>query len=274
MEKVWILFSAAVLILGFQNCSNSTNFAATGELIAKAESDDSSDGSIIDISQPVSDNNDSGNDDVVTTPPTMPPSDNDDVMTPPTAPPTTPPVVVVPPPTTVIPPVVVVPPTMPPSDNDDVMTPPTAPPTTPPVVVAPPPTTEIPPVVVVPPTMPPSDDDDTMTPPTVPPVVVTPPSDEDDSGALAYVCVLRSHGKSVKIALSNDGSLGGKKGTPSDVCMSENACLNILSKSFEVVSAEKRGFCPNKNPHVIAMTDMQIQAALARAALMKSLAGN
>lgn len=106
--------------------------------------------------------------------------------------------------------------------------------------------------------------DDTMVPPTVPP--------DYAQGALEYVCVLRSNGKSVKIALSNEGTLGGKTGTPSDVCMSENACLNILSKSFDVVSAEKRGFCPNKNPHVIAMTDMQIQAALARAALIKSLA--
>jgi hypothetical protein len=175
MAKLWIIFTAAVLILGFQNCSNGANFEATGDLVLKAESDDSR---VI----------------AMTDPSVIDPSIDDA------------------------------------NDNDDS-------------------------TAIVPPTMPP---------------VVDVPQMDDDGAKLEYVCVLRGQGKSVKIAFSNE-SLSGKKGTPSDVCMSENACLNILSKSFDVAGAEKRGFCPSKSANVISMTDMQIQQALAKAALLKSL---
>jgi hypothetical protein len=89
---------------------------------------------------------------------------------------------------------------------------------------------------------------------------------------MQFVCVLEGHGKSVKVGLLNK-SLVGQNGTPSDVCMTENACLNIIAKKFSVKSAEKRGFCKNKSAHVVTMTDVEIEASLAETELMKSLGG-
>ena len=81
-----------------------------------------------------------------------------------------------------------------------------------------------------------------------------------------YVCVLRGNGSSQRIGLSENG-LTAQVGTPRDVCMTENACLKIVSKKFDVKGAEKRGFCPDKNPHVIPMTDAEIEASLALSTL-------
>ena len=87
----------------------------------------------------------------------------------------------------------------------------------------------------------------------------------------AYVCVLRGNGSSQRIGLSANG-LSGQVGTPRDVCMTENACLKIVSKKFDVKGAEKRGFCADKNPNVIPMTDSQIDASLALSTLKAQLA--
>ena len=80
----------------------------------------------------------------------------------------------------------------------------------------------------------------------------------DDSGQ-NYICVVAGPGKSHKIALVEE-VLGAKVGTPQDVCMSAAACTDIISQVFEVKGPYKRGFCPNKNPHVVSLTDAQIQA--------------
>ena len=76
-----------------------------------------------------------------------------------------------------------------------------------------------------------------------------------------YVCVVAGPGKSHKIALVEE-VLGAKVGTPQDVCMSAAACTDIISQVFEVKGPYKRGFCPNKNPHVVSLTDAQIQALI------------
>ncbi|CAN5591264.1 hypothetical protein BH10BDE1_BH10BDE1_34910 [soil metagenome] len=89
--------------------------------------------------------------------------------------------------------------------------------------------------------------------------------------ALRFVCVLRGNGKSERIGL-NGGTLAGQVGTPRDVCMSENACLKILSSKFDVQSAEPRGFCSNLSAHVVSMTDLEIQSALAQAELKQAMA--
>lgn len=75
-----------------------------------------------------------------------------------------------------------------------------------------------------------------------------------------YVCILNGNGKSQRLALTD--ALVSKTGTPSDVCLSKSACLNIVSQIFEVKSAEQRGFCKSSsgNPHVIHMSDAQIAA--------------
>jgi hypothetical protein len=87
---------------------------------------------------------------------------------------------------------------------------------------------------------------------------------------LNFVCVLRGNGKSERVGLSS-GSLAGQVGTPQDVCMSENACLKILASKFEVRSAEPRGFCSNLSAHVVSMTDLEIETALAQAELARTL---
>ena len=91
------------------------------------------------------------------------------------------------------------------------------------------------------------------------------------SSDLQYVCVLRGNGSSQRIGLSGNG-LSGQVGTPNDVCMTENACLKIVSKKFDVKGAEKRGFCPSKNPHVIPMTDSEVEASLALSTLKAQFA--
>lgn len=79
-----------------------------------------------------------------------------------------------------------------------------------------------------------------------------------------FVCVLEGPGKSHKAAYLSDDQIESKVGTPRDICMSENACLKIVSEIFVVKGPEKRGFCPNKNPHVVEMSDAQIKALVAK----------
>lgn len=88
--------------------------------------------------------------------------------------------------------------------------------------------------------------------------------------ALRYVCVLEGPGHSIKVGFS-EGVLAGQVSTPKDVCMTESACLNIISTKFEVKAVKQAGFCNGKNPHVIPMTDAQISAALAQAELQKEI---
>ncbi len=86
--------------------------------------------------------------------------------------------------------------------------------------------------------------------PPPPPVV-----DEPNSGRV-YVCILEGPGKSQK--LSFDNALMSDKSTPQTVCLSQHACLNIVSAAFVVKAAVVRGYCPAKNKHVIEITDEQM----------------
>jgi hypothetical protein len=80
-------------------------------------------------------------------------------------------------------------------------------------------------------------------------------------GAMNYICILAGPGKSVRLGISND-ALQANGRTPATVCLSQHACLDIVSQAFDVKSVEKRGYCPNKNPHVVPLTDAQIQAKI------------
>ncbi|MDZ4660104.1 MAG: hypothetical protein SGJ18_00660 [Pseudomonadota bacterium] len=83
---------------------------------------------------------------------------------------------------------------------------------------------------------------------------------DDDSDGLAanYICILKGPGKSIRVGFVG-GELVEHGRTPKVVCMSRSACLNIISKAFDVKYPVKRGFCPNKNPHVIPFSDSELQ---------------
>lgn len=89
-------------------------------------------------------------------------------------------------------------------------------------------------------------------PPPPPPVTDAPDTPHH------YVCVVAGNGKSEKIGYIN-GKLIIKKATPQDVCMSAEACTDIISQKFDVQGPEKRGFCP-KGPQVTELTNAQIKA--------------
>lgn len=80
----------------------------------------------------------------------------------------------------------------------------------------------------------------------------------DDVSQRLFVCVVEGPGKSHKVAYVNDAILS-KVGTPADICMSEKACTDIVSQALVVKGPEKRGFCPDKNPHVVNFSDLEIQ---------------
>ncbi len=78
------------------------------------------------------------------------------------------------------------------------------------------------------------------------------------SGDGEYICVLEGAGKSARLGFI-DNALKEHGKTPHVVCMSKEACENIVSRKFAVKSAERRGFCPHKNKHVIAIDDEQME---------------
>ncbi len=90
---------------------------------------------------------------------------------------------------------------------------------------------------------------------------------DHDNDALAYVCVLKGNAKFNRVGLQAKGSASGTR----NVCMTENACLKILSAKFEVRKAEKSTACPGNNTSTISMTDADIKASLAESELVQSL---
>lgn len=89
---------------------------------------------------------------------------------------------------------------------------------------------------------------------------------EHDSDAMAYTCVLKGNAKFNRVGLqSKSGS------SIRNVCMTENACLKILSAKFEVRKAEKSAACPGNNGSTISMTDADIKSSLAEAELAVQL---
>lgn len=73
-----------------------------------------------------------------------------------------------------------------------------------------------------------------------------------------FICIIEGHGNSQRVGYI-EGALLGKNATPQDVCMSEKACNEIISQKIAIKGPAVRGFCPNKNPHVVEMSDEQIQ---------------
>lgn len=86
------------------------------------------------------------------------------------------------------------------------------------------------------------------------------PSCKDKSDR-KYICILDGAGKSVRLG-SSDELLMENGRTVATVCMSKKACLDIVSQKFEVKSAEIRGFCPDRNPNVLSLSDEQVQAGI------------
>jgi hypothetical protein len=72
--------------------------------------------------------------------------------------------------------------------------------------------------------------------------------------AQLYRCVVNVTGKSHHIGLIN-GQAAVDKGTPQTLCMSENACLNIMSAAFDVKEAKFTGYCKNNKAHTHPIND-------------------
>lgn len=86
-------------------------------------------------------------------------------------------------------------------------------------------------------------------------------NDKDvDGNGHNYICILEGSGQSVHIGYR--AGLVSDKNTPEAVCMSKNACEVIAAEVFAVKFAKKKGYCPNKNPHVIEMSDDEVQAGV------------
>lgn len=231
-------------MIGFQNCSNSTQFVSDESNILKST------GVLAPVASDSSENDSSENTDVADD------SDAGDPPSMPSPPPAMPPVAEMPP-APPAPPVMPVP-VMSPTPSPVVTVPP--PPAMPPVAEMPP-APPAPPVVPVP-----------VMSPTPSPVASVPPPvehDEDENehehemedADRSYVCILQGPGKSVKVGIVSD-VLGGGNSAAASVCMSKRACLELMSKKFPVKSAEKRGYCPAKSPNAVNMSDAEIKAKL------------
>ncbi|MBK7890757.1 MAG: hypothetical protein IPJ84_07895 [Bdellovibrionales bacterium] len=235
VNKYYWLAAVAALVIGFQNCSNSTQFVSDESNILKATGD------LAPVAADPSVEDGSENIDVV--------DDSDSSVTspaPPAAPPAMPPA-----PVADMPPVPVVPPS--------------ASPTPPPM----PPVAEVPPAPPAPPVMPLPVMSPTPPPAVLPVVTVPPPVEHDEDehehemedADHSYVCILQGPGKSVKVGIVSD-LLGGGSSAAASVCMSKRACLELMSQKFAVKAAEKRGYCPAKNPNAVNMSDAEIKAKL------------
>jgi hypothetical protein len=108
--------------------------------------------------------------------------------------------------------------------------------------------------------------------------------DDDDSDdhsnsktAASYVCVLESSsgGKNVRLG-HTAGGLSNDQSAVNDVCMSEKACLETVSKAFAVKGAEKRGYCKesNKSDNFVQMSDKEVEDAIAKEMLKRIMSSN
>lgn len=78
-------------------------------------------------------------------------------------------------------------------------------------------------------------------------------------GPQTFICILEGNGKSQRLGFTNQALFVNNK-TPLTVCMSEHACLNIVSKKYEVKSAEDgRGFCKNAKADTIPLSDEELE---------------
>ena len=79
-------------------------------------------------------------------------------------------------------------------------------------------------------------------------------SSDDDDGLVA--CILKQHGKSLKLGLIQE-ELGGVNSVARSVCISRSGCMELVSAKFEVEGAYDRGYCKG-NPNVVRLTDAQL----------------
>jgi len=69
-----------------------------------------------------------------------------------------------------------------------------------------------------------------------------------------YRCVVVGNGKSQHIGLL-DGKAAIDINTPKTLCMSKNACLNIMADVFPVQEAKFTGYCAKNKAHTHAISD-------------------
>ena len=81
---------------------------------------------------------------------------------------------------------------------------------------------------------------------------------DEDSGLVA--CILKQHGKSLKLGLI-EAELGGVNSVARSVCISRSGCLVLVAAKFEVEGAYDRGYCRG-NPNVVRLTDAQLKELL------------
>ncbi len=79
------------------------------------------------------------------------------------------------------------------------------------------------------------------------------PTQEIVGEAQHYLCVVAGKGKSTHIGLIEE--VLAKNSTPNSLCMTKNACLNIMSQSFDVIEAKYTGFCKNDKAHTFRIAD-------------------
>ncbi len=98
---------------------------------------------------------------------------------------------------------------------------------------------------------------------------------DDDHKKASFVCVLGGSGSSTRLGQSSAG-LSSDTSAVNDVCMSEKACLETVSKAFQVKGAEKRGYCKEKsgNPNVVRMSDKDVEDAIAKEMLKRIMTSN
>lgn len=102
---------------------------------------------------------------------------------------------------------------------------------------------------------------------------------DDDSSSHAtatHVCILEStRGNSVRLGHSS-GDLSQDTSAVNDVCMSEKACLETVSKAFAVKGAEKRGYCKESNgsSNFVKMSDKEVEDAIAKEMLKRIMSSN
>jgi hypothetical protein len=84
---------------------------------------------------------------------------------------------------------------------------------------------------------------------------------DDSTGAekIDSICILVRHGGSGKLNLALEN---GNTRAVESICMTENACNNIVSQKFSVVGPAFRGYCVNGGASSVSLTDAQVQEAI------------
>ncbi len=83
---------------------------------------------------------------------------------------------------------------------------------------------------------------------------------DDGENADWVACILKDHGKSLKLGLMTSGLVGGNSRAES-VCVTRGACLGMVAEAFAVEGISEGGFCEH-NPHVRRLSDVEVRALL------------